>query len=273
MSVEHAVGTRFGNVIRWVRAYFLIVLCYIGWVACAFVIIPRITVDITVNGVKNEWIELAWWGWIIIIPFFFLPLSFSGSINKLMWTITSKKMHIKGFDFCVCRGPAKNVKKEIIPGIKDARFPDLDINFETQDYGTLSQFGLEGPFDVIYPEDCMEDDGVECQIVGVPSWYAPEDLPQPIRSRYVRERVDPLTGETYYETLRKKKGVCLVVPAVNPVTGEIVGANFLHSENQLQQQQINNLEKKLRRAHVKYDEDATSRDADTGRDSALVPGR
>lgn len=268
LTLEHIARSKMHNVFRWIRPYFLIVLLYILWIACGLIVMPYVSVQL-----PNEWIALVWLSFIVFIPFFLMPSAVGAIIAKLMWTIGSKKLRIKGFDFCETRGPGKNVNKDVVQGITNPKYPGLDVDFEIQDYGSLSQFGMEGPFDAIYPVGCIEDDGIEALIEGVPSWYAPEDLPEPIRSRYIRERVDPITGETSMEILRRKRGIALVAPALNPIKKVIVGANYLHDEVQLQQQMINNLRRKLRLMSLKYGEEITVKEVEKPQEVVIATER
>jgi len=249
VTIESVAKGKISNIFRWVKMFFPFVLLYIIWIACAFVSLPYVHVTY-----ENQWVELAWIAFVFLIPFFLLPFVISAVLTKLGWTISTKKIHIKGFDFCPTRGPGRNVRKDVIPASIHKKHGVSIPDSEIQDYGSVMQIGMEGPYDVIYPVGCIEDDGIVATIEGNPHAYEPEQLPEPLRSRYIREKIDPVTGETDVQVIRKKKKVTLVLPALNAVTKQAVGLNFDHALIQTQQETINSLRENLRRLAKKYGE-------------------
>jgi hypothetical protein len=233
---------KLSSAFRWIRIFLPFVIVYIIWIVCAMVSIPYIKVSM-----PDNWHSIAWFMFVFLIPFFFLPFIIGSVTTHMGWTITSKKLWLRGYDFCVTRGPGKNTKKDIIPGVAHPEHGPALPDMEVQDYGSLSQWGIEGPYDVVYPVGCISDGGMVVEIIGNPHAYDPEQLPEPIRSRYIREKIDPVTGDIIVQTIRQKKKVTLVLPALNPTTNEIIGMGFDHALVQLQQETIKNLREQNRR--------------------------
>jgi hypothetical protein len=242
MTVEQMAKSKMSNTLRWVKMFLPFVLIYVLWIICAAYTFPYITVRL-----PDQWHELAWITFVVFIPFLFLPIVIASVITNLGWTISSKKLWAKGKEFCVTRGPGKNVRKDVISGVKHPKEGTALPDMEVLDYGSVSQLGMEGPFDIIYPVGCISDDGMVVEIIGNPHRYDPERLPEPIRSRYIRDKIDPVTGDTITQILRKKKKVTLVLPALNPITGNIVGMGFDHALVETLQDTINDLREQLRR--------------------------
>lgn len=258
MAIELVAKSKLSNIFRWVRIFLPIVLIYIIWIACGLYVMPYVSVSL-----PTKWHGLAWISFIILIPFIFLPFVLSGILTQMGWTIGSKKLWIRGYDFCVTRGPGKNVKKDIIPGTEHPEHGPAIPDSETQDYGSVHQLGMEGPYDVVYPVGCIEDDGIVAEIIGNAHAYEPELLPEPIRSRYIRDKIDPVTGETVTEVIRRKKKVTLVLPALNKNTNKIIGVGFDHALVETQQATINHLRENLRRLSKKYGEPQVIREVDS----------